>query len=180
MAPVKKKAKKIDLNDEKKRLVGIWSLVTGELLSKVKGGDDASIQFLSKSFPLEKYPAKNSTAAHCVFCHSSFDPRLPKPCRKDHEWDEGDRYQKWPPRWSYTCLRCEESADVEDDDCPGGDCRNGVCSDDIKTRINENWLTDDTDEVDETERFDGCSICAGKACDRGKAKKVKRKVKKTK
>ena len=155
--PAKKKAKPTIENDEEKdRLLSIWDLISKDLRSKVEQDDKASIDFLTESFPQETYPAKGSESAHCVFCHKTFDPRLPPPCSTEHDWDEGDLYQKLPPRYSYICFRCEETADVADDGCPGGCCREGVCSDDIQDRMDQCWNSEEDD-------FDECSVCMLKA-----------------
>lgn len=157
MASAKKKAKQsIAVDSEKNRLLSIWDLVSEELSAKVRAGDEETIEFLAKTFPTAKYPAKGSASAHCVFCHKTFDPRLPGKCYTEHEWGEGERYQKWPPRYSYFCSRCEASEDVEEDDCPDGCCREGVCSEDISERMSENWHLSYGDDNDD---FDECAVC---------------------
>lgn len=174
LQPAKKKAKQS--GDKKSRLLSIWDLVADELRDKVSRGDVATIEFLSTAFPSAKYPAKGSDSTHCVFCHKTFDARLPGRCSMDHEWEDGGRYQKWPPRNYFNCQRCEASEDVEEDCIPSGCCWEGVCSSDIYERMSENFHGSCGDEDD----FEDCSVCL-KLKERAEKedKKTRRRTKRT-
>lgn len=176
----------IDVNVEKRRLMGIWDVVSAELRSEVKGGDDDVIKYLATKFPAASYPATNDvTMVHCVFCHDEFDPRLPGRCIYKHQFNEHsldheEHYNTYSTpdgyveQWyrQYKCYRCNEF--VAD---PLGYCRDAVCSDDINDRLSLHWgnMYGDGRELIYC-GFDCCSPCADKLVEEGVITEEDRRV----
>jgi hypothetical protein len=164
-ASAKKKAAGTTLDTatarEKNRLLCIWDdVVSGGLRDKVEQGDVTWIKKLATCFPATTHPVKNTSKAHCVFCHKDFDPKSPKDCRMDHWWELEDNTGY---TWEFRCMRCDKQCHHNDDEPPGGYCYKGKCSNKMSER--KLRFVEDDDEDDDDYKGDyssDCSICKPK------------------